>query len=211
MTRRERFRARTRTLWRSIVTSLTPSRSSRYGAKVLGVVIHTTESGEGSINGVVAYLQRPDVQVSSHYVVADIAPRGALWTKVVRLVPEKQKAWTAKSANPYFVQYELVGRASRSRADWLGKYRLQLETVAALVADDVIQYNLPIKRGVPGIVGHADLTKWGYPNDHWDPGPNFPWDIFLQRVHHYVTFGEKIVPDEEVPVRAGGAHAARVQ
>lgn len=205
MTKRERFRRRTRAVWSKIVnrTPWSPNRSSRYGAKVRGAVIHTTESGVGSIDGVVNYLCRADVQTSSHYVVGDVAPAGEQFTKVVRIVPEKEKAWTARSANPYFVQYELVGRAARTRADWLGPYRKQLETAAVLVADDVIQYGFPIRRAVPGIVGHADLDKWGYPNDHWDPGPGFPWDIFLQRVQRYVSLGDPAPIDPEVRVASG--------
>jgi N-acetyl-anhydromuramyl-L-alanine amidase AmpD len=191
MTKRERLRRRLRALFGHITNSFSPSRSSRRGAKVLGVVIHTTESPEGSLLGVVNYLRRPDVEVSSHYVVGDLARPGEQFTPVVRLVPEKEKAWTAKSANPYFVQYELVGRAARSRHDWLVKYRTQLDTVAALVADDVLQYGLPIRHAVPGIVGHRDLTKWGYPNNHTDPGPNFPWATFLDEVRRCVEWGGK--------------------
>lgn len=212
MTKRQRLRRRLGVLFNSITNAFSPSRSSRWGAKVKGVVIHTTESSEGSLLGVVNYLRRPEVEVSSHYVVGDIARPGELFTPVVRLVPEKEKAWTAKSANPYFVQYELVGRASRKRSEWLGKYRKQLETVAALVADDVLQYGIPIRRAVPGIVGHADLDKWGYPNDHWDPGPGFPWDVFLDDVRRFVALGEKPDVREEVAVRrpSGGVakHAA---
>lgn len=210
MTRRERFRWRTRVLWRSIANSFSPNRSSRFGAKVKGVVIHTTESPEGSLAGVVNYLSRADIDVSSHYVVGDIARKDEFFTPVVRLVPERQKAWTARSANPYFVQYELIGRARRTRHDWLVRYRKQLETAAALVADDVIQYGLPIKHAVPGIVGHRDLTKWGFPNDHWDPGPNFPWPEFLKMVREYVELGDRPEPRELMVSKhsPAGAHVA---
>jgi N-acetyl-anhydromuramyl-L-alanine amidase AmpD len=208
MTNRERFRRRLRALFSRISTRLSPSRSSRHGAKIRGVVIHTTESPEGSLIGVVNYLRRPDVGVSSHYVVGDLAHPGEEFTPVVRLVPEKEKAWTAKSANSYFVQYELVGRASRTRRDWVVKYRTQLETVAALVADDVLQYGVPVQHAVPGIVGHRDLTKWGYPNDHTDPGPNFPWDLFLEIVRDYVRVGNRPEVRETVRTQGGGGHVA---
>jgi N-acetyl-anhydromuramyl-L-alanine amidase AmpD len=207
MTRRRRLRRATASLWHGIVNTLTPSRSSRGGAKVIGSVIHTTESGEGSIWGVVNYLRRPDVQVSAHYVVGDQQKKGSPWTTVVRMVPETEKAWTAKAANPYFIQYELVGRASRKRAEWLTKYRAQLETTAALVADDVLQYGFPIRRDIPGIVGHSDLEAYG--NDHWDPGPGFPWDVFLDDVRRFVRIAD--VRPEPVAVEggAGGSQAPR--
>jgi hypothetical protein len=110
---------------------------------------------------------------------------------VTMLVPETEKAWTALSANPYGVQYELIGRAKRTRAEWLGKYRAQLETVAALVADDVLQYDLPIRVSFPGILGHVHLTKFGFPQTHWDPGPGFPWDVFLDTVHRFVALASR--------------------
>jgi N-acetyl-anhydromuramyl-L-alanine amidase AmpD len=201
MTRRRRLRRATASLWHGIVNKFTPNRSSRGGAKVIGSVIHTTESGEGSIWGIVNYFMRADVQVSSHYVEGDQQKKGSPWTTVVRMVPETEKAWTAKAANPHFVQYELVGRASRKRSEWLGKYRAQLETTAALVADDVLQYGFPIRHGIPGIVGHADLGAYG--NDHWDPGPGFPWDVFLDDVRRFVQIADE--RPEAIAMTKGGA------
>lgn len=198
-----RLRSRLSDLFSSIATALSPNRSSRGGAGIRGVVIHTTESAPGSLWGVVNYFKNDGIDVSSHYVVGDIARKGSLWTEVVRVVPEEEKAWTAKSANPYFVQYELIGRANRTRTEWLA-HRAQLETVAALVAEDVLQYDIPIVRGYPGIVGHGDLDRLGFPNDHTDPGPNFPWDVFLDAVRRYVTIGEAPdVTEVRVKLRPG--------
>jgi N-acetyl-anhydromuramyl-L-alanine amidase AmpD len=185
-----------------IRTRLSPNRSSRRGAKIIGAVIHTTESSPGSLNGVVGYLCNPNVEVSSHYVVGDVEVGKTGWTEVVRLVPESEKAWTAKSANPYFVQYELVGRAARTYTEWL-KHEAQLRTVAALVAEDSLQYGFPVKRSVPGIVGHGDLTRFGYPNEHWDPGPNFPWRSFLKMVEEFRTAAAAKPPVKDVPVPPG--------
>ena len=182
------LRERLSSLFSRILERLSPNRSSRGGANVLGAVIHTTESADGTLDGVVRYLSDRGVEVSSHYVVEATAAKGEQWTRVVRLVPEDEKAWTAKSANPYFVQYELIGRAARTREQWLTMYRTQLETVAALVAEDVLQYGFPVERNVPGIVGHGDLAGFGYPNDHTDPGPGFPWPEFLRMVRHYVEY-----------------------
>lgn len=174
-----------RQLFRSITTNLTPNRSSRWGAPVKGSVIHTTESGDFSMDAVINYLDRPDVEVSAHYVVDALAPKGEPWVRVVRMVWEREKAWTAKSANPYFVQYELIGRAKRTKEEWLGKYRKQLETTAALVAQDTKQWGFPARHGYPGILGHGDLDEHGFPNDHTDPGPGFPWPQFIAMVKDY--------------------------
>lgn len=178
----DELRVRIGDLLASIRNVPSPDYSSRYGARVLGIVIHTTESADGTLDAIANYFRTSSVQVSSHYVVEATPRRGHVWTDVVRCVDESQSAWTARSANRTTVNYELIGRASRTREEWLGKYRVQLETVAALVAEDVLQYGVPIKHGYPGILGHGDLAAYGFPNDHTDPGPGFPWDEFLKMV-----------------------------
>jgi N-acetyl-anhydromuramyl-L-alanine amidase AmpD len=188
---RERLRARLKGLFGRIGTHQSPNQSSRGGAKVKAAIIHTTESGDFSFDAIVRYLSTQGVSASAHYVVDALAPKGHMLTRVTQLVPETRKAWTALSANPFGVQYELIGRARRTRQEWLGKYRAQLETVAALVADDVLQYGLPIRRAFPGVLGHVDLTRWGFPQTHWDPGPGFPWDVFLDAVRRYVSLGQR--------------------
>lgn len=196
------LRERLSSLFSNIVERLSPNRSSRGGASILGAVIHTTESADGSLEGVARYLSTVGIEVSSHYVVEATASKGEQWTRVIRLVPEDEKAWTAKSANPYFVQYELIGRAARTREQWLSTYRTQLETVAALVAEDALEYGFPVEHTVPGIVGHGDLSSFGYPNDHWDPGTGFPWQEFLGMVRRYVeTAGVPDVRDELAKLR----------
>lgn len=180
-----RLRTNLRSLFDSIKTSLSPSRSSRNGATVKAVVIHTTESSDGSDEGVANYFANPKAEVSSHYIV-DSEPLASGFTTVTRIVPEDEKAWTSKSANPTTINYELVGYAKRSRAEWL-KRMPQLRTTAALVADDVLEYGIPVRRSYPGILGHGDLGKYGFANDHTDPGPNFPWEVFLKLVDEYVA------------------------
>ena len=174
-----------------VIKHLSPNRSSRRGAAIRASVIHTTESSDSSFDAINDYLSREGISASAHYVV-DVAGPGKL-CRVAMLVPEKEKAWTALSANPSTVNYELIGRASRSRDEWLTKYRKQLETVAALVAQDSVQYGFPVRRGYPGVLGHVDLSRYGFPQSHWDPGPGFPWDVFLQRVRFFVA-SAKAVP-----------------
>ena len=190
-----RLRDRLKDLFGSIPVVLSPNRSSRRGAAVQLAVIHTTESSDSSFQAIVRYFQSSASQVSSQYVVDALAPKGALWTKVTQMVPEAEKSWTQRSANPVAVSYELIGRASRTREEWLGPYRAQIETVAALVAEDTLQYDLPVQIGLPGIVGHVHLNELGFPNTHKDPGAGFPWDVFLDAVKRYRAVGEKVERD----------------
>ena len=187
MTRLEALRKRIGPLLKTIKISLSPNRSSRGGAKPRMSVIHTTESGPGSLWGVVNYFHNAGIEVSSTYVVGDIErPDG--WVDVVMCVPENEKPWTQKSANPYSVSYELIGRAARSYTDWM-KHKAQLKTVAALVADDCLQYGYPARHGYPGIVGHGDLAGLGFPNEHTDPGKDFPWRYFVSMVQQFMHEG----------------------
>lgn len=58
-----------------------------------------------------------------------------------------------------------------------------------MVASWAAKYNIPIrkvqpgdmKRRTKGIGGHDDARELGS-TTHWDPGPNFPWDVFLDLV-----------------------------
>lgn len=191
---------RVREALRAVQDRLSPNRSSRGSAKVRAVVIHTTE---GSFLGSLGWMLSPRSQVSAHYLVgagSDAAP-GKPWTPVVRLVPEDEKSWTARSANPTTINYELAGYARRSRADWLTRDRLQLETTAALVASDVLEYGIPIKLGYPGILGHVHLKDYGFPNDHTDPGLGFPWDVFLAMVSDFTKMKVPAPPVTNHPVR----------
>ena len=99
MTRLEALRKRIAPLLKSIKISLSPNRSSRGGAKPRMSVIHTTESGPGSLWGVVNYFHNAGIDVSSTYVVGDVEKPNGL-VDVVMCVPENEKPWTQKSANP---------------------------------------------------------------------------------------------------------------
>lgn len=184
---------RVRSALRAVQRRLSPNRSSRHGSSVRAVVIHTTE---GSFMGSLGWMLSPRSGISAHYLVGDDADASgkAAWTPVIQLVPEDEKAWTARSANPVTINYELAGYASRSYTDWMTKHKLQLETTAALVASDVLEYGIPIRLGYPGILGHGHLNAAGFPNTHTDPGPGFPWPEFLDMVARFTKTPVKPKP-----------------
>jgi len=188
----ERLRAKLPQVFGRIKDSFTSNASSRRGATPRAAVIHTTESADGSLWAIVNYFKRAGTQASSSYVIADGDPDKDGFTEVVRVVPESLKPWTQLSFNPFAVSYELIGRAKRTRDQWLGQYRAQLRTAAALVAEDMLQYDWPVQKGVPGVLGHVDLSKYGFPQSHWDPGTGFPWDVFLQDVRQYYNLGKGV-------------------
>lgn len=185
------------------------NQSSRAGARIRLAVIHTTESADDSYEAICDYLSRRGVAASSHYVVDCKRLPTRKFTNVSRLVAEDRKAWTALSANGISINYELIGRASRTRSQWLNLYRSQLRTAAALVASDCIEYDLPVARAYPGVCGHGDLDRFGFPNSHTDPGAGFPWDVFLAEVQSFVDSGTqvRVVKKKRViAARAGNKH-----
>lgn len=146
------------------------------------VVIHAT-ANTASDEAEAHYAEhRPD-QVSAHFYNDDDSIIQGLDTDVV--------AYGCYSiGNSRSVQFELVG------LDWddpPGPGAVSIATmrrVAPIVARVCHEYSIPIRKigpdelraGVRGICGHADVTRaWGQ-GDHLDPGPAFPWDLFINYV-----------------------------
>lgn len=188
--RLSRLHSRVKGVFGRIRVSLKSGVLSRPATHIRGAVVHTTESGVGSLLSIVAYLRSVGTQADSHYVLGDV-PRPDGYVDVVRIVPEGKKSWAALSANPYFVMYELIGRAAQSRAYWLAHRRQQIRTLAALIADDILQYGFPLHmRKSPGVLGHCDLHRFGFPNTHTDPGAGFPWDILKGDILYYLALSK---------------------
>ncbi len=111
-------------------------------------------------------------------------------------------------ANPHVVGYEVAGRAAKSRAQWLdgGSQQAALESDARLIAWDYvrdgwsrgeirmlsgaqIRQNYAGGPAVRGLMTHNDVSQFIGGTNHWDPGPGFPFDWFLDRVRsHYDAF-----------------------
>jgi peptidoglycan hydrolase-like protein with peptidoglycan-binding domain len=121
-------------------------------------------------------------------------------------VPEDMIAYHAKKANKFGVGYEHAGYARQTRAEWLDDYSeamlyLSARTAATMTipgwdlpADNLVDaaglkraYSEFIDQGKPvpnelrGFTTHAEVTK-GLGGTHTDPGPGFPWDVYLDWV-----------------------------
>jgi N-acetyl-anhydromuramyl-L-alanine amidase AmpD len=154
-----------------------PNYSSRGGSAVRLCVIHTAE-GATTIESLGSWFANPSAEVSSHVGIDDKPGT------VGEYVRADQKSWCAANANPYSIQAELCGFAAWSPAEWQA-HGTMLETCAAWIAEECARFGIPVQRinesqaaaGQAGVLGHADLGYEG--NDHWDPGPSFPWDDVL--------------------------------
>lgn len=151
------------------------------------VIIHTCE---GTYAGCWGWLANAAARVSAHYVVKEDG------SEVSQLVREADKAWhiaanyqcnnnsstdcwrNGYSSNNFTIGIEHAGYASQSSFP-IG----QIDTSAKLVCDITRDNNIP--RDSFHIVGHGKLQ----PYNRTDPGPNWPWNDYLDRVRSYCNDG----------------------
>jgi len=154
-----------------------PNYSSRGGAAVRLIVLHTAE-GALTIESLGNYFASSSSGVSSH-AGADDTPN-----TVGEYVARDRKAWTASNANPVSVQIELCAFAAWGPDDWAA-HPTMLENTAKWVAEEADAFGIPITKlsateaqgGGRGVCQHNDLGAWG--GGHWDCGPAFPIDRVL--------------------------------
>lgn len=171
----------------------------------LGVCIHTSQNTEHPMGAEVlqSTASRNDAVVSWHYSVDN--------DSITQSVALANRAAAAVPGNDRWIHIELFGRAEQSRDEWRDAYSTsQLRLAARLVASLCRLFRAPVRHisvadvlagDVPGICGHADISRaslearnagvkrmpwwtgsaWRYTN-HYDPGPNFPWDEFIAMV-----------------------------
>lgn len=166
------------------------------GAKYFGVrrtgdvrlvVIHDAEFPEilHGARGVAKYFQNPDPGVfpSAHISVDN--------QEVIQSVKDSFVANGAPGANHDGIQIELVGYQSQKVGDWLDPYSLGVLALAAdATAQYCLKYDIPAKKlnnielasGIKGIVGHNQVSQVYKKSTHTDPGPNFPWHLFVGMV-----------------------------
>ena len=169
-------------IWRA-----SPNYSSRGGSAVSLVVIHTCE---GAYSGCWGWLKNSSSGVSAHYVVKENG------SEITQLVREASKAWhvaasyqcaragntqctkNGVSTNTFSVGIEHAGFASQSSFP-VG----QIEASAKLTCDITRDQGVPRDRN--HIVSHGQLQ----PSNRIDPGPNWPWAHYIDRVRAHCGEG----------------------
>lgn len=157
-------------------THIVRNRSSRNGAPVQAIAVHSTESADipGSTKDLVAirnWFDNPKSNASSHIGI-DGAGNTEVW------VHSNEKAWTILQLNSVTCNIEFVGRAAQSSSDW---EESQLKQGAKWVAYWGKLYGIPMQKGnvravsgwpvisKKGVIRHSDLTHAGF-GTHTDPG-----------------------------------------
>jgi N-acetyl-anhydromuramyl-L-alanine amidase AmpD len=158
-----------------------PNFSSRpSGARVSMIIIHTCE---GAYAGCWGWLKNTSSGVSAHYVVKEDG------SEITQLVREGSKAWhisatydcsrngntdcakNGQGSNNFTVGIEHGGFESQTAFP-----RGQIEASAKLVCDIARDNNVPVDRN--HIVGHGQLQPW----NRSDPGANWPWADYMDRI-----------------------------
>lgn len=154
--------------------------SSRNGAKVRLIALHTTE-GIMKNTDLLAFFNRPTAQGSSHAS----ADRTGLLEE--GFVPYDRAAWTLRSGNPISENLEQCGFASWSRERWLTTELGTIQAAALWIAKRCLANNIPIRylthdqlrAGQAGVIQHNDWTVAMKDGTHWDCGPNYPIDVVI--------------------------------
>lgn len=156
--------------------------SSRGGARRKWLAVHTAE-GVRTVPDLKNFFNRADAQGSSHAGIDDhqIQEDG-----VDGWVPYDRAAWTLRNGNEESDNVELCGFSSWSLAEWL-KHRNMLSFTGLWLRRRSRATGVPlvklspadVRAGRSGVIGHVDYTKGTGDGTHWDPGPNFPWDVVM--------------------------------
>jgi N-acetylmuramoyl-L-alanine amidase len=154
-----------------------PNYSSRGGAGVRLVVLHTAE-GARTYQELGAFFGNSGSGVSSQVGIDDTPDT------IGEYVAPGFKAWTQGNANPVAVSAELCAFAEWSPAEW-DRHPAMLINAATWVAEECARFDIPVRRlsageaqgGGRGVCQHVDLGSWG--GGHWDCGPGFPIDDVL--------------------------------
>lgn len=110
---------------------------------------------------------------------------------IVQCVKDRHVAYAAPGCNSNGIQIELAGVARQTREQWLDDYSDKLLTKAAeAIAQYLVKFEITprkltddeLREGKSGIIGHDQCSRVFQQSDHTDPGPNFPWDVLLERV-----------------------------
>jgi len=150
------------------------------------IVIHTMEAPERpTTSQAVAewFAGATAPMASAHYCVGQIG--------VTQCVRDTDIAWHAPGLNGTGIGVEHEGYAKQTAAEWNDpSSRAALWHSARLVGRLCKLYGIPVVRlsatdlqaGKSGITGHGDVSQAFKGSNHWDPGPGFPWEHYLDLV-----------------------------
>ncbi len=158
---------------------ITDRSSSRNGARVIWIALHTSEGG-----GTARQLRDADWWVGSSHAICD---NTELLTPAEGCVPYERGSWTLRNGNARSVNIEQIGYAKWTRDYWLTERMPQLRHTARWVADLAARFRIPltyigtqgVRDGRPGVIQHNDYSQGTGDGTHWDCGPGYPVDVVI--------------------------------
>jgi hypothetical protein len=169
---------------------ITSHQSSREGARIHGLVLHTTEgfdhpSGKPPEDLVQLGEVFDNEEASAHYGVDDIG-------KFARYVEDSQKAWAVCNFNSVTLSLEQIGFAHFTREEWFRRHA-QLKGASEFLVYGHIHYGVPLRKGKvsggglvsDGVFQHSDLGLSGC--GHTDCGPGYPEHYVLLQARWFIA------------------------
>lgn len=154
--------------------------------------VHDTPTSAEAVADVFAGLRpnQPPPEASFHI--------GVDRDSAVQCVRDNDIAWHASNVNRWSLGFEHAGWAKTTRSEWLKGTPFEILRLSARVASDKVRkYDIPIQlvstddlkrwkpgSGAIGFTGHVNVNKAFNCGDHWDPGPGWPWDVYLELVRN---------------------------
>jgi hypothetical protein len=156
-------------------THITPHQSGREGARIHGLVLHTTEGGDAPHD--LADLKTLGAVFDGEEASAHLGVNVA--GKFGRYVEDAAKAWAVCNYNQVTLSLEQIGFAEFSRSKWFSRHE-QLHGAAEFLTYGHVHYGVPIRRGAcangaitrEGVFQHKDLGIVG--SGHTDCGAGYP-------------------------------------
>jgi hypothetical protein len=170
-----------------------------------GVVIHDSESGDGSSATLVSILKSPGNIPSKHggmygpgyHAITD--GKGGY----VQLANSSAGTYSAGSpANTTFWHVCIPGFAKQTREEWQDELSMaHIKGVAKFVYEKWIEdgkswglsfvFADQLVKGIKGYTSHYQVSLAWHNSDHYDPGPNFPWDVLEQEIGKLIQTPEE--------------------
>ncbi len=191
---------------------LHPDRYSLTGtvARKTGIVVHDSESSDGSFSSLFDYLKRPGDRPNGrggYYGSGYHAITNGLGD-YVQVADATAGPYAAPPCNKTHWHICMPGRASQTREEWLDDLSSKhMLGVAKFIVDKSAIDGIPLKRltvpqlvnGDNGYCSHWDVSLAWKQTTHTDPGANFPWDILAGIIINLTTVTPPIETREIMP------------
>ncbi len=178
-------------------THLTPHQSSREGARIHGLVLHTTEGGDAPggnpPSDLVTLGNIFDGEEASAHLGVNVGGEFG------RYVEDDRKAWAVCNYNAMTLSLEQIGFARFTEAEWFNRHE-QLKGAAKFLQYGHELYGVPLRAGKcsggeitrDGVFQHKDFGIMGC--GHTDCGDGYPQGYVILLAQYYVEIhaaGEK--------------------